>query len=85
MDTASGSRDIVRQVGTARTVERVDEQRELWRAEHLGVQGPHTTIAAWSTDARSGTPLLPALGPDEPAPTCLQTLRDGVVIYDALG
>ena len=57
----------------------------LWRAEHLGVQGPHTTIAAWSTDARSGTPLLPSLGPDEPAPTCLQTLRDGVVIYDTLG
>lgn len=55
----------------------------LWRADHLGVQGPHRSIAAWSTDARAGTPLLPALGDDEPTPTCLQTVRDGVVIYDA--
>lgn len=56
----------------------------VWRSDHLGVQGPERPISAWSTDARSGTPLLPALGPDEPAPQCLQTVRDGVVIHDLM-
>ena len=39
METSSGTRDIVRQLGVARTSERVDEQRELWRAEHLAIPG----------------------------------------------
>ncbi|NMR21515.1 amidohydrolase family protein [Cellulomonas fimi] len=57
----------------------------LWRAEHLVVQAADGRVSAWSTDARSGTPLLPEVGPDAPAPQCLRTVRDGVVIHDALG
>ncbi|ROS74484.1 amidohydrolase [Cellulomonas sp. PhB143] len=57
----------------------------VWRAEHLAVQGGNQRVSSWSTDARSGTPLLPALGGDEPEPVCLQTVRDGVVLHDALG
>lgn len=53
----------------------------LWRAHHLGVQGPRTT---WSSDARAGTPLLPFVEPDEPRPTCVRTVRAGVVIFDTL-
>lgn len=54
----------------------------VWRSEHLAVQGPQTPGTSWSTDARAGTPLLPALGPDEPTPTCHMTLRDGVVLHE---
>lgn len=54
----------------------------IWEAEHYAVQGGKQRASSFSTDARSGTPLLPAVGPDEPAPTCLHTMRDGVVIYD---
>lgn len=57
----------------------------VWRAEHLAVQGTDGRISAWSTDARAGTPLLPDLGPDAPDPVCLRTVRDGVVLFDALG
>ena len=57
----------------------------LWRVESLGVQAPDGRLAAWSTDPRAGTPLLPELGPGIVAPQCLRTLRDGVVIYDTLG
>lgn len=53
----------------------------LWRADHLGVQGPRS---AWSSDARAGTPLLPFVEPDEPRPTCVRTVRAGVVIFDTL-
>lgn len=57
----------------------------VWRAEHLVVQAPDGRLASWSTDARSGTPLLPYLGPDEESPRCLRTVRDGVVLFDQLG
>lgn len=57
----------------------------VWRADHLVVQAAHARTSSWSTDARSGTPLLPELGPDSPAPTCLRTVRDGVVLHDTLG
>ena len=56
----------------------------LWRAERLVVQLADGRVAAWRTAARAGTPLLPDLGPDAAPPVCLRTLRDGVVIYDAL-
>jgi hypothetical protein len=56
----------------------------IWRAEHLTVQAADGRVSAWSTDARSGTPLLPDLGPDAPAPQCLRTVRDGVVLHDAM-
>ncbi|MDC7122704.1 amidohydrolase [Cellulomonas fimi] len=57
----------------------------VWRADHLVVQAPDGRLASWSTDARAGTPLLPYLGPDEDTPRCLRTVRDGVVLFDALG
>lgn len=57
----------------------------VWRAEQLVVQGASGEVSAWSTDARSGTPLLPDLSPDAAAPECLRTVRAGVTIFDALG
>ena len=57
----------------------------MWRAENLVVQAPDGRLAAWSTDPRAGTPLLPELGPGLPDPVCVRTLRAGRVIYDSLG
>lgn len=57
----------------------------IWRAEHLTVQAADGRVSAWSTDARSGTPLLPDVSPDAPAPRCLRTVRAGVVLHDELG
>ena len=57
----------------------------IWRVGELAVQAPDGRVAAWSTDPRSGTPLLPALGPDHAVPVCLRTIRDGVTTFDALG
>ncbi|GIG20330.1 amidohydrolase [Cellulomonas chitinilytica] len=57
----------------------------VWRAEHLAVQAPDGRLSTWSTDARAGTPLLPDLSADAPDPVCLRTVRDGVVVFDALG
>lgn len=53
----------------------------VWEATELMVQTPDSTVAAWSTDPRARTPLLPALdtGSD---PRCLRTLRDGLVVHD---
>jgi predicted amidohydrolase YtcJ len=56
----------------------------VWRAEHLAVQAPGGR-GSWSTDARAGTPLLPDLSPEAPAPRCLRTVRAGVVLHDELG
>ncbi|MBI9116155.1 amidohydrolase family protein [Sanguibacter suaedae] len=56
----------------------------VWRAEHVGVQSEAAGLSTWSTDARSGTPLLPDLRADAPLPECLHTLRAGVVLHDAL-
>ncbi|MBO9556168.1 amidohydrolase [Cellulomonas sp.] len=56
----------------------------VWRAEHLAVQAPDGRLSTWSTDARAGTPLLPDLSEDAPDPVCLRTVRDGVVVFDAL-
>ncbi|WP_300344322.1 hypothetical protein [Nesterenkonia sp.] len=33
----------------------------LWEADQLAVQTPNSTVAAWSTDTRARTPLLPYL------------------------
>ncbi|HQY32651.1 MAG TPA: amidohydrolase family protein [Actinotalea sp.] len=57
----------------------------VWRTGPLGVQAPDGRLAAWSTDPRAGTPLLPELGAGLPAPQCVQTLRAGVVVHDRLG
>ena len=56
----------------------------VWRAEHLMVQAAEGRFSSWSADARAGIPLLPDLAPDAPAPVCLRTVRDGVVLHDAL-
>ncbi|GAB4085553.1 amidohydrolase [Myceligenerans cantabricum] len=59
----------------------------VWRADALTVQTGSerlSRLSSWSQEARAGQPLLPALGDDAPAPECLQTVRDGVVIHDAL-
>lgn len=54
----------------------------VWRAEHLTVQAAEGRFSSWSADARAGIPLLPDLSPDAPAPTCLRTVRGGVVLHD---
>lgn len=56
----------------------------VWRAEHLTVQSAEGRFSSWSADARAGIPLLPDLAPDAPAPVCLRTVRDGIVLHDAL-
>ena len=60
-------------------------ERSLRTGEHLAVQAPAGRLAAWSTDARAGTPLLPDLAPGAPDPVCVRTVRAGVVLHDALG
>ncbi len=53
----------------------------VWSASELMVQTPDSRVAAWSTDARAGTPMLPAM--DSAAPECLQTVRDGRILFEA--
>lgn len=53
----------------------------IWREEELEVRAPDDRIAAWSTDARSGTPGLPVLDPDRPLPSCIATLVAGRVVH----
>nr|WP_216645681.1 amidohydrolase family protein [Isoptericola halotolerans] len=56
----------------------------VWRADQLAVQSAPGRLSQWNPEARSGQPLLPDLSPGAPAPQCLRTVRDGVVLYDAL-
>jgi hypothetical protein len=56
----------------------------VWRAEHLIVARADGTIAAWRTDTSLSTPLLPDLEPGAPDPVCVRTVRDGVVVFDAM-
>ena len=55
----------------------------VWEPAELVVQAPDDRFAAWSTDARSGTPGLPDLTPGTPAPRCLRTAVRGAVVHDA--
>ena len=57
----------------------------VWRAEQVTVQSEASGLSSWSTDARSGTPLLPDLTDPEAYPECVMTLRAGRPVYDALG
>ncbi len=50
-----------------------------WEVETLAIQAPNANIAAWSTDTRAGTPLLPALGPGETPPVHAFTVTGGRV------
>jgi predicted amidohydrolase YtcJ len=49
----------------------------------LIVQTPDERVAAWSTDPRSGVPVLPDLHPGADLPTCVRTVVAGATIYDA--
>ncbi|MBA2445459.1 MAG: amidohydrolase [Nocardioidaceae bacterium] len=49
----------------------------------LSVQTPDVRVAAWSTDARAGVPVLPDVHPDVDLPICVETVVGGVPIYTA--
>jgi predicted amidohydrolase YtcJ len=53
----------------------------IWATEALSVQAPDGRVAAWSTDTRAGTPLLPVLEEGTAAPRCLATVVEGTVAY----
>jgi predicted amidohydrolase YtcJ len=53
----------------------------IWATEALSVQAPDGRVAAWSTDARAGTPLLPVLEEGTASPRCLATVVDGAATY----
>jgi hypothetical protein len=55
----------------------------VWQVGDLVVQAPDDRIQTWSTDPRSGTPGLPDLSPDAPAPTALRTVVRGRTVFDA--
>ncbi|HEX6343540.1 amidohydrolase [Umezawaea sp.] len=55
----------------------------VWDAADLVVAGSDSRVQRWSLDPRSGVPGLPPLEPGSPLPTCLRTVLDGRVIYDA--
>ena len=54
----------------------------VWDCEALSVQQPDDRVARWSTDPRSGTPVLPVLADDLPLPETVLTMRAGNVIYE---
>jgi cytosine/adenosine deaminase-related metal-dependent hydrolase len=60
----------------------------LWRADELGVQAENDGRSSWTTDARSGSPLLPILEQEAISrgerPQCVATLREGVFLYNTL-
>lgn len=53
----------------------------IWAAEAFSVQAPDGRVAAWSTDTRAGTPLLPVLEEGTAAPRCLATVVDGTEVF----
>ena len=55
----------------------------VWQVGDLVVQAPDDRIQTWSTDPRSGTPGLPDLSPDAPAPVCLRTAVRGRTVHDS--
>ncbi|MGF1648292.1 MAG: amidohydrolase [Kineosporiaceae bacterium] len=55
----------------------------VWEVGELVVHVPDGRVQAWSTDPRSATPPLPALGPDRPAPRCLRTVVTGQPVHDS--
>lgn len=49
----------------------------VWDADAVAVQSPDGRVAAWSTDTRAGTPLLPALDAETALPRWRATWVDG--------
>ncbi len=54
----------------------------VWECQELSVQRPDDRVARWSTDPRSGTPVLPVLADDLPLPETMLTMRSGGIIYE---
>lgn len=52
-----------------------------WRVDALMVQAPEGTAAAWSTDPRARTPLLPALEDGTSQPVCISTTIRGQTMH----
>ena len=55
----------------------------VWDADAVTVQSPDGRVAAWSTDTRAGTPLLPALDAETALPRWRATWLDGAVAAQA--
>ena len=55
----------------------------VWSVDEIVVQAPDSRVAGWSTDPRSGTPGLPALGAGLALPTCLRTVVAGRTVFDS--
>nr|WP_276518694.1 hypothetical protein [Micrococcus endophyticus] len=55
----------------------------VWEAEAVAVQSPDGRVAAWSTDTRAGTPLLPALDDQTPLPRWRATWVGGRIAAEA--
>ena len=55
----------------------------VWDAAELVVAGSDSRVQRWSLDPRSGVPGLPPLEPGTVLPTCLRTVLNGRVIYEA--
>ncbi|MEN9741862.1 MAG: hypothetical protein RIR66_818 [Actinomycetota bacterium] len=53
----------------------------IWSVGQYAVTVPDDRVRAWSTDVRSGTPLLPDL--EDSSPVCIATLRSGLAIFDS--
>lgn len=53
----------------------------IWQCAELGVQAENSGRSSWTTDVRSGSPLLPILGPDAGPITCAATYRKGKLIH----
>jgi predicted amidohydrolase YtcJ len=54
----------------------------VWDCEALAVQQPDERVARWSTDPRSGTPVLPVLADDISLPQANLTMSAGQIIYE---
>jgi predicted amidohydrolase YtcJ len=55
----------------------------VWQAGELLGPPADDRVQRWSTDPRSGVPLLPSLRPGEDLPVCVRTVLRGQTIYDA--
>jgi predicted amidohydrolase YtcJ len=54
----------------------------VWQAGELTVDAPDDRVARWSTDPRAAVPGLPDLRPGAELPSCLLTVREGIVLFE---
>lgn len=65
METEGGSRDIVRCFGATRTIDRMEEQRQQWREEHLAIPGTgHIHFVALPSEDSIGDQLARRVAQD---------------------